>query len=156
MKIRVELNNASRAPVGKDFLSRVISRTVISAFGEKKESITVSVAFIVEEEMRHLNKKFRKHDRPTDVLSFAEYRTKSAVENDKEKNIFLGELLICYNDIERYAKKEAINIKEELANVIAHGTLHLLGYRHGKGMFAIQESVKKAIKNKKNGKAQKI
>jgi rRNA maturation RNase YbeY len=60
-----------------------------------------------------------------------------------EKEIFLGEIVLCYNKIVRYSKKEKKKEKEEFAKIAAHGLLHLLGFNHGEKMFQIQESILK-------------
>ena len=56
--------------------------------------------------------------------------------------LFLGELILCYDDIKEYAENESLELKEELSKVVAHGILHLLGFEHGEKMFAIQNKVR--------------
>ncbi len=81
----------------------------------------------------------------TDILSFASYKNikeiKKAEENPPAGGVFLGELILCYDDIKDYAKKNGLNFKEELARTVSHGILHLLGFHHGKKMFSLQDKI---------------
>jgi probable rRNA maturation factor len=90
-----------------------------------------------------LNKKYRHKDSPTDILSFSNYEDQKELLEEKGSKLFLGDLIICPEDIENYAKKENISVETELMEVFSHGVLHLLGFSHGDLMFGIQEEVAK-------------
>ena len=148
MPIRLQVNNTTSSPVGDDFFQKVAERTLAEAgfdFSKNNKEIFISLALVAPEEIRRLNKEYRKYDSVTDVLSFAEYKSaaaiKKAVDNSKDIAVFLGELILCYTDIREYARKNKIGLQKELANVVSHGVLHLLGMQHGKKMFAIQDRV---------------
>jgi rRNA maturation RNase YbeY len=152
MPIRLQVNNTTSSPVGDDFFQRVAEETFREAgfeFSESKE-IFLSLALVAPAEIRRLNKEYRKYDSVTDVLSFAEFKNaralKKAVDKSVDVGVFLGELILCYNDIQEYAKKNKIGLQKELANVVSHGVLHLLGMKHGKKMFAIQDKIIKKQK----------
>lgn len=143
MNLHLELNNKSKSPVSEILVERVVQKTLKDLsfdFLEKKE-ITISVAVVDEREIKDLNKKFRKINKTTDILSFAEYGNIQSIEKEKSKEMFLGELILCYNDIADYAKGKKMKIKTELAEVISHGVLHLLGFKHGNEMFSIQKKI---------------
>jgi len=141
MKLEVEFNNQSKSPVRKDIFARGISRAIELGGLEflKKRNITVSLALVDSGEIRRLNRTYRKNNSVTDVLSFSEYKNTAEIRKIKDKKIFLGEIILCYNDIKKYSAKQKINFSEELVRVAAHGALHLLGFRHGKKMFEIQK-----------------
>ena len=99
----------------------------------------VSVAFVSDEEMRALNKRFRRIDRTTDVLSFGEAipardRGAAAIAHlDRRRagnggRFDLGEILISPKQAERQAGRLKRPVAEEIAFLAAHGALHLLGY----------------------------
>lgn len=77
----------------------------------------VSIAFISEATSRRLNRIYRGIDKPTDVLTFA------AAGN------FLGEILINYKQIKRQARDLGTGARDELIFILAHGLLHLIGYK---------------------------
>ncbi len=148
MKVSIEINNVSKSPARKQLFLSVAEETLRGSglkFLTKKE-ISLSLALVPGEAMKKINKEFRKKNEVTDVLSFSEYRSTKEVERETSERIFLGEIILCYNYIADYAKKNSIDPKKELARVFSHGILHLLGFQHGKRMFSIQD---KAI-NRKN------
>ena len=94
-----------------------VAKKVLS--GENKGRYTVSVALVNGLEMKKLNNKFRKKNKPTDVLSFA-------MEDGK----VLGEVIICPSVVKINAEKNGIKYQQELMKVFVHGILHILGYDH--------------------------
>jgi probable rRNA maturation factor len=81
----------------------------------------VCVTFVDDREIRRLNKKFRKLDRATDVLSF---ETGESGE--------LGDVVISVDTARRNAKRFGVTIGDEIRRLVIHGVLHLLGYDHDK------------------------
>ena len=106
----IEINNLTNFRVDSKFLSTV-AKIVLK--GENRETENISLAFVSKEEIKKLNKKFRKKNKATDVLSF----------ELKEKD-YLGEIVICPEVVKEN--------KEEIMEVFIHGILHLLGYDHEK------------------------
>lgn len=159
MKLNLDLNNQTKPPIKKIFFNAVVKKTLAEFFGHpmsldrsdqktshvRVKNISVSIALVGKEEIKRLNKVYRKKNQVTDILSFAEYRSERAlrkrVEMGDKEEIFLGELILCYDDIREYAEKKKIKLDKELANVVSHGVLHLLGMKHGKKMFGIQEKI---------------
>jgi len=90
-----------------------------------KKSGFLSVAVVDKRTIRKLNRKYRKINRPTDVLSF-DYRLG---EKSKTTGLF-GEVVICWSVIKKQAQFYRIDYRKELARVLIHGLLHLLGYDH--------------------------
>lgn len=145
MKINLEINNLSKNPIADAFFISVAKETLADVnldFIENK-NICVSLAIVNEKEIRKLNKQYRKVDKATDVLSFPEFSNRNALKKNTENELFLGEIILCYDDIKKYATKESLEFKKELAKVFAHGILHLLGFQHGEKMFTLQEKIAK-------------
>ena len=114
----IEINNLTNFTVDKKVFSTVAKKVLL---GENRRTETISLAFVDKKEIQKLNKKFRKKDKPTDVLSF----------ELKEKN-FLGEIIICPEVVEENAKKFGVSEESEMLKVFVHGILHLCGYDHEK------------------------
>ena len=87
----------------------------------------LSVALVGDEEMQHLNARYRKKDRPTDVLSFGGTRGGAVVAGPPP---LLGDVVISVDTAARQAAARGVSIDEELRFLLAHGVLHLLGYDH--------------------------
>ncbi|MDD5464657.1 MAG: rRNA maturation RNase YbeY, partial [Candidatus Moranbacteria bacterium] len=145
------INNKSKSPLKKVFFENIIRKTLLEIDWDflKKKNISFSLAVVGKKEMQEINKKYRKINAATDILSFAEYKNEKEIKKPKEKELFLGELILCYDDIKEYAKKEKLNLKEESVRVVSHGTLHLFGMKHGKRMFVIQDKIAKINFSKK-------
>ena len=151
MKIALEINNIANSPIESGFFEAVAKKTfseagydfLDSSTGGKK--INISLALVLPDEIKKLNKEYRQQDSVTDILSFPEHANveelKKAALKNPEEELFLGELILCYNDINEYATKEGLNLEKELAKVFSHGILHLLGFSHGEKMFALQDAV---------------
>ena len=118
MHIMIEVNNLTKFAVDKAFFLGVAKKVLK---GENKEKENVSIAFVLEEEMQKLNKKYRGKDKPTDVLSFEK------VSDFKEE---FCEVVICPAIVKEHAKDSKLTVKKELATVLIHGLLHCLGYDH--------------------------
>tara|TARA_Y100000766_G_C18550534_1_gene432702 strand:+ start:151 stop:615 length:465 start_codon:yes stop_codon:yes gene_type:complete len=82
-----------------------------------------------DNEIKKLNKKFRKKNKTTDVLSFPFYSKKQLnVKLKNEKKIFLGDVIVNLNKIKN--KKNKFIFRVELNKLWVHGFAHLLGHDH--------------------------
>ena len=100
----------------------------------------LEVNIVGDKEMKDLNFRYRGKNKTTDVLSFAWQEDKII----KTKN--LGQIYICYPQIDRQAKELSVDVKEEFTRMLTHGLLHIMGYDHvekqdAKKMFKIQEEI---------------
>ena len=83
----------------------------------------VDATWVSEATIRKINKKYRKKDVVTDVLSFPSPR-EFAVQG------YLGELLLCREQTKRQAKEHGHAFKVETSILLVHGMLHLMGLDH--------------------------
>jgi len=88
----------------------------------------LSIAVTDDETVRELNRRFRGRDEPTDVLSFGFAAGDSFPASAAATS--LGELVISYPTAVRQAREAGQSVDEELAHLVVHGVLHLLGYDH--------------------------
>ena len=79
--------------------------------------------------MKSFNKKFRKKNKFTDVLSFP-FWTPEELNKIKDNKIYLGDMALSYEIINQRSKKTSFNL--EFDKMWIHGYLHLLGYDHNK------------------------
>jgi probable rRNA maturation factor len=146
MRLKIEINNLAKSPIEKKLPKR-IAKLAIEKSGYvflHNKTIALSFAWVDEIEIKKINYAYRRKNKATNVLSFCEYEKLAELKNNSEKEIFLGEIILCYDYIEALAKKHSVSeigaLERELAKIIAHGVLHLLCFRHGKKMFAIQDA----------------
>lgn len=125
----IEINNLTTVSVDKSFLTK-IAKEVLK--GENKSKAILSVALVGQGRIRTLNKKYRRKNRVTDVLAFSENEIPNFKFQIPESHRRLGEIVICLREVKKNAKKYKSTFKKELARVLIHGILHLLGYDHEK------------------------
>ena len=96
--------------------------------------------------MKSLNKKFRKKNKSTDVLSFPFYNYKELKKN-KDTKIYLGDIAISYQFVKKRSKFSSFEI--EFDKLWLHGYLHLLGFDHIKNSdhFKMKKIEDKILKN---------
>ena len=76
--------------------------------------------------MKKLNKKYRNHNKSTDVLSFP-FFSPNNLKFMKQKKFYIGDIAASYEAIYSRSKK---NFFKEFDKVWVHGLLHLIGYDH--------------------------
>jgi probable rRNA maturation factor len=108
------ITNLTSEKMDKKLLTK-IAEAVLLPENEKKFA-ELSVVLADEAKIREINRKYRKKNKPTDVLSFPE----------------LSEIFICPAFIQRRSKTLKNQYKAELTHVLLHGILHLLGFDHAK------------------------
>ena len=84
----------------------------------------VHVLITGDEKVRELNRDFLEIDRPTDVLSFPDG------DELPSGRTLLGQIVLSLDTARRQAKEAGHTENRELAELVLHGTLHLLGYDH--------------------------
>ncbi|MDO8686851.1 MAG: rRNA maturation RNase YbeY [Candidatus Berkelbacteria bacterium] len=87
---------------------------------------SLSIAYVSEEKSREINKKYRKKDKATNVLSFALRKNE-------------GEIVLCRAVIKREAKIFSKNFSQFLSFLVIHGMLHLKGMKHSSTMERLEE-----------------
>ncbi|MEW6088143.1 MAG: rRNA maturation RNase YbeY [bacterium] len=105
-------------------LKKVIS-TVLKGLGS--EEAIVGITFVDDKTIKELNKKYRKKDRPTDVLSF--YFDKEEACGAAGTRL-LGDVVISVETALRQAKEIGHSFEKELKILLIHGILHLFDYDH--------------------------
>ena len=95
----------------------------------KKNKLNFSLLLSGGSEIKKLNKKFRKKNETTDVLSFPFYKKKELQKLSKKKSqVYLGDIIINLNKIIKQSKNK--NFFVTFDKIWIHGLTHLLGYYH--------------------------
>ena len=95
----------------------------------KNKDIIFTILLTNDSKIKELNKRFRKKNKPTDVLSFPYFYLKD-LKLLKEKKIYIGDIAVSYKAILQKSQKKDFFI--EFDKVWIHGLLHLVGYDHVK------------------------
>ena len=130
IKVNVEVNNKpwhKKIKNPKRYFNKKLKKIpkIIPFF--KKKNATFTILLTNSLGIKKINKKFRKQNKPTDVLSFPFFSHKKSKLN-KEKNMYIGDIATCYEIINVRSKKT--NFFLEFDKAWVHGFLHLAGYNH--------------------------
>lgn len=134
----------------------LVRRTLLA---EHTREAMISVAFVSPREIARLNREHLGRSGPTDVISFALGASPGAGVRTKREppagtafglrralrrppsrssagpshGPVVGDIYICPDVVRNNAERFKVGIREELARVVVHGTLHALGYEHPDG-----------------------
>ena len=114
----------------------------------RSKLINISILLTGNNDIRLLNKKFRKKNKTTDVLSFPSYDQNTIRTKLKsQKNLYLGDIALNLYKIDKGKNK----FKSEFDKLWVHGLVHLMGYRHykNKDFFKMKKIEDKIIKQLK-------
>jgi probable rRNA maturation factor len=121
----VYLSNATRK-TGLDFAAIESTVAILLAALDERDS-SVSVSFVRDAKIRELNRTFRGHDKPTDVLSFPLVEPGDAFAGAER---LLGDIVISVDTALRQAAAYDAPLNREVQRLLIHGVLHLLGHDH--------------------------
>ncbi len=97
-----------------------IKGVVEEVLGKEGKDANLSFAFVDNNEIKNLNKRYFDSDEVTDVIAFP---------LSNQKNVISGEIIVSVETAVDTAGKDRIDIEGEIVLYVVHGLLHLLGYR---------------------------
>lgn len=140
MNLEFVNHSSTRIPVQyiSHWMSHVEKQLIRRKVITKAEGRNLTLVFLEGREAKKLNLEHRGLNYPTDVLSF------QPLSRDYVR---LGELVFCVPLVKEQAKRSRHSYRDELAYLVLHGLLHLLGFQHENGgteaklMYALQDSL---------------
>ena len=123
-KINLFINIESKKWNGKiNNLQKYAEKVVNTCFkfaGRKiLQGMEINLILIDDKNIQEINKTYRKHDKPTNVISF-----------ETGDDLLLGDIFISYDTLTREAKEQNISFLDHFTHLLCHGMLHILGYDH--------------------------
>jgi probable rRNA maturation factor len=124
--VRLSVPRSRLLPRADSRLLRARAGRLLGALGRSRSEL--SVALVGDEEIAALNSEYRGKRAATDVLSF------SLVEGDHREfgGPLLGDVVIGIETAARQARARRRSLDDELAHLLIHGVLHLLGWDHAR------------------------
>lgn len=129
-ELYVKIDVPLRQGLDEGWLRRVVQRTL--DMEQVDSPVELSVVITDAGTIRQLNREYRGEDVDTDVLAFALREDAGATPfvTPPDDVSRLGEVLVSYPQAELQAKEHGHPVGRELALLVAHGVLHLLGHEH--------------------------
>ena len=122
--MRIRLSNLQRKHAIPRRRAAAIAARILRRFHVRRGEL--SVVFVGAARMRRINRQYHRRDRVTDVLAF-DLRLSAQCRRDT----LIGDVIIAPAVAARTARRYGHTYTEELLTYVAHGVLHLLGYRDG-------------------------
>ena len=116
-----------------------LARDVLGAQGVK-EDVEVSLLFVDEPTIAELHERFLGEEGPTDVLAFPIDEEPDEggpgpggglPSDEADMPVLLGDVVVCPSVAARNAQEHNVSLDDEVALLVVHGLLHLLGMDHG-------------------------
>lgn len=109
------------------YLSEVFEQSCLNGF--EYDTISFDFLYCDSKKTHEINREYRQKDYPADIITFAIFA------DSEEKFIFdgeinLGEVIIALDKVIEESEKKGVTKEHELAFLISHGILHLLGFDH--------------------------
>jgi probable rRNA maturation factor len=134
MEINVLTEEGLEVETSSDWMQGIVSTTLSTE--DLPPNIEISLVITGQERIQELNKEYRGIDSPTDVLSFSMSEQKeeepTAFIGPPDGLVHLGEVIISYPQAQIQAKERGHSLNREMATLIIHGVLHILGFDHEK------------------------
>ncbi len=108
--------------IGKDEVGKVIGALDKAL---KPDDITIGIRITPANAVQEINKKYAGKDEPTDVLSFNYAEGPKSPVDEKA-----GDVVVSYDHVVEQARNAGTTPETELALLILHGILHVLGHDH--------------------------
>jgi len=150
MEINVLIDEGLEECLEVSWLQRVAEQ-VLAAQGTGSDA-ELGLVIASQERVQQLNLSYLGRDEPTDVLAF------SAIEEigvefppfvtPPDGVLHLGEVIISYPQAVIQAEEHRHSIKKEIAILIIHGVLHLLGYEHDKPALGGKPELKQQMSSR--------
>lgn len=136
LELAIQVDDPYSDAIDTDLLEQVAYQVL--AGEDLTGAVEVGVRITSDAVLHELNREFRGVDAPTDVLSFGEEEGDENAppfilppeDEDEETARYLGDLAISYDRVVSQAAEYGHSRRRELAYLLAHGLLHLLGYDH--------------------------
>lgn len=131
MIIEIGYDEIDELPNEEKLIKKVVE-TVLKEEGIIQD-LEIYITLTNNEEIHQTNKETRNVDRPTDVLSFPMFERDEIhllKEINKEEPNILGDIIVSIEKVKEQAEEYGHSFERELAYLVTHGMLHLLGYDH--------------------------
>jgi len=132
MKHEILIYNKTRKKIPEEFIKATITKVL--CFLKLKQPVEMAVLVVDKEEIKRLNKIWRKVNETPDELSFGlNSRQTAGLAKGLYSMLSLGEIVI---------NVKKVSNKNYLSKILIHSLLHLLGYSHGRMENLEKEIVK--------------
>ncbi len=131
-------------------IKKIIRKTINLTFSELNDDYNkeyeVNILLAKNEQIKKINKKYRKINKVTNILSFPQ---DPIMSNLREEKLLLGDIVLSLDKLRNEAEDQSKKFSNHLTHIIMHGFMHLLGFDHkNKKEAKVMEEKEKDILSK--------
>ena len=150
IEVLSEDKNWSKKLKKADFFFNSLCKSFPKKYQFLNKKISLTLLLSNNKNIKKLNKKFRKRDKPTDILSFP-FESKIKMKN----KLYLGDIIISFNFMNKPRNQKINLFKDKVIKTFIHGFLHLLSFDHIKlsdyrKMLKEEQNIYKSVTKKIN------
>ena len=135
MEINILIDQQFKGNIDVEWLQNVATQVLIAQYTET--TVEMGILITSQDKVRQLNRAYRNLDEPTDVLAFYMLpelpvggTAPESFATPPDGVLHIGEVVISYPQAVAQALEGRHSVEREIAILIIHGVLHLLGYEH--------------------------
>lgn len=138
--MKLNLENKINVQTLSQSTMQKIATQVLKLKNQPTRQISLTVFLVGADEIRDINRDYRHKDKATDVITFRLMDTASGKTLNRQNfpldydpangGLYLGEIFICYEVAEAQAVEMGHSTDREIAELLVHGVLHILGHDH--------------------------
>jgi probable rRNA maturation factor len=124
----------------ENITAKIIDLCALKKFSPKKYVLEIIFSLVSDAQMQKINFAHRNKNKPTNVLSFANFDEKKIAEigikkfldeiSNTQNFLVLGDIMLSYETIEKEALTQNKKFNDHLTHLIVHAILHLIGHDH--------------------------
>jgi probable rRNA maturation factor len=106
--------------------------------------VELCISLADDASQQRLNRDYRGHDEPTNVLAFPVWQAGEEIPPDVP--LLLGDVVLAFETVTREAQAQQKSLLDHSSHLTVHGVLHLLGYDHlAPGEAAVMQSLESSV-----------
>lgn len=117
-------------------INKIIAQTLLKKYLKKNNLLQINISLVSDQQIKKINQRYRKKNKATNVLSFANLDEKEINLLGLEKvinnlaNLVLGDVVLAYETIKNQSRLQNKDFYDHLSHLLVHALLHLLGFDH--------------------------
>lgn len=117
-------------------INKIIAQTLLKKYLKKNNLLQINISLVSDQQIKKINQQYRKKNKATNVLSFANLDEKEINLLGLKKvinnlaNLVLGDIVLAYETIKNESILQNKDFYDHLSHLLVHAFMHLLGFDH--------------------------
>lgn len=127
--ITVYASKQTTCPVNLNLIKNILKEELCEYIKDK--SCKAEITVVDEKTAANIARLYLgENEKAHNILTFTDSEKKGKFISRDNNQLFLGEIVLCWDLIKKEAENEGIKASEKLVSLVKHGALHLVGIHH--------------------------